>query len=286
MNMRPNAPPNMLSAPAMPTAPQVARHVCFSGAIACSGVEPCDPCSQVLKELVFKRALAHAVTVEQAAIDAEMKLSAQQRRPVNLDYQQLANLMFANFFAALAQGFQQFHQQIDTEMTQPPENRSFTARDMAAIMQSATAYQALLREHAAATAAAANASSARNGQAPAPASAQVAMPTSAPFSPFAQPQASQPAHVVFDHLSPAPQPQPMAPPAAVNFDQAMQVADANAPAPAQVVQTVESTATHAPANGAGEVTKPSRRLTPEDFEMAAETHDATGGAPPGTSSSS
>lgn len=263
MNMRPNGPPNML---APPPAPPTARHVCFSSAIACSGVEPCDTCSQVLKEHVFKVALAHAVTVEQQAIHDELNLSAQQRRPVNIDFQRLANLVFANFFAALAQGFQQLHQQIDTEMLQPPENRSFTARDMAAIMQSAIAYQALLRERASMAAAATNgAAPGRNGQGPP--SAQPVL--TAPFAPpFAPPSQGAPAHVVFEQPPPA----PPAPPAPVNFDQAMQVADANMPPPPQPAQ---ASSPDAPLNGAGETTKPSRRLTPDDFEMASETRDET-----------
>lgn len=110
---------------------QPAVHICFSGQLTCSGVNPCDECAQVVKANVLVMALME----EQRVLAIDLQAALQQGRPLNLQ------LLAETFFRTVANAYRQLHTAM---MQEPPERRPFRIANISAILEAAEAYRALM----------------------------------------------------------------------------------------------------------------------------------------------
>lgn len=110
---------------------QPAVHICFSGQLTCSGVNPCDECAQVVKANVLVMALME----EQRVLALDLQQALSQGRPLDLQ------LLATTFFRTVANAYRQLHTAM---MQEPPERRPFRIANITAILEAAEAYRALM----------------------------------------------------------------------------------------------------------------------------------------------
>ena len=121
--------PIQTAVPGAAAQPEV--HICFSGALTCSGCFPCDECAQVVKQNVLVMALIE----EQRVLALDLQQALQQGRPLNLQ------LLAETFFRTAANAYRQLHAAM---LSEPPERRPFRVANISAIMEAANAYRALM----------------------------------------------------------------------------------------------------------------------------------------------
>lgn len=157
----------------------VQAHYCFSGALWCSGCNPCDACAAAVRQYV----LVPALLEEQAALSQNLPLVLQTGQPVDLQ------LLADTFFRMAAASWKQLHV---TMQSMPAPQRPFRVMNVTKVLEAAEVGRQVLveRERAAAVAAATQAaqtaqSSAIPANIPPQNMAQPVSPAASPAGPSA-----------------------------------------------------------------------------------------------------